>query len=104
MRLATLAPLLLAVSTLPAAARGGDQLDEKNSAALPLPALGGWVLDPDGETLIVSSPGTAEIISIDTSEGKESKRFKVDFQPTALALRGPSLYALGKGSSLLYVL
>jgi len=62
------------------------------------------VLYPDGETLIVSSPETAELIAIDTSHDKEIKRVKVSFRPTALALRGPSLYAVGKGSSLLYVL
>ena len=62
------------------------------------------MLSPDGETLIVSSPKTAEIIYIDTSQDKEVKRVKVNFQPAALALRGPSLYAVGKGSSLLYVL
>jgi hypothetical protein len=104
MRSAAIAPLLVALSALTAAAQGNVPLDDANSATIPLPTVGGWVLAPDGETLIVSSPQTAEIIYINTSEDKEVKRVKVDFQPAALALRGPSLYAVGKGSSLLYVL
>src|SRR3954468_15472791 len=104
MRSTAIAPLLLALSALPAAAQGNGPPDEVNSATIPLPAIGGWALSPDGETLIVSSPQTAEIIYINTSEDKEVNRVKVDFQSTALALRGPSLYAVGKGSSLLYVL
>jgi hypothetical protein len=104
MRAAVIAPLVLALVVVPALAAGDIKLDAANSTTLPLPALGGWVLSPDGETLIVSSPKTAEIIYIDTSKDKEVKRVKVNFQPAALALRGPALYALGKGSSLLYVL
>jgi len=98
-----IAPLLLALAVV-ARAEGDINLDAANSATLILPALGGWVLSPDGDTLILSSPKTAELIYIDTSHDKEVKRVKVKFQPTALALRGPSLYAVGKGSSLLYVL
>lgn len=104
MRPAMIAPLLLALAAASAVTAGDVNLDESNSAILPLPSLGGFALSPDGETLIVSSPKTAEIIYIDTSEDKEIKRVKVDFQPTALALRGPSLYAVGKGSSLIHVL
>jgi hypothetical protein len=104
MRPAVIAPLLLALSAVPALAQVDVKLDETNSTKLPLPAPGGWVLSPDGETLIVSSPKTAEIIYIDTSKEKEVKRVKVNFQPAALALRGTSLYAVAKGSSLLYVL
>ena len=104
MRPAVIAPLLLVLSAVPALAQVDVKLDETNSTTLPLPAPGGWVLSPDGETLIVSSPKTAEIIYIDTSKEKEVKRVKVKFQPAALALRGSSLYAVAKGSSLLYVL
>ena len=104
MRPAVITPLLLALSAMPALAQVDVKLDETNSTKLPLPAPGGWLLSPDGETLIVSSPKTAEIIYIDTSKEKEIKRVKVNFQPAALALRGSSLYAVAKGSSLLYVL
>jgi DNA-binding beta-propeller fold protein YncE len=104
MRPAVIAPLLFALSAVPALAQVDVRLDETNFTTLPLPAPGGWVLSPDGETLIVSSPKTAEIIYIDTSKEKEVKRVKVNFQPAALALRGSSLYAVAKGSSLLYVL
>jgi len=104
MRPAVIAPLLLALSAVPALAQVDVKLDATNSTTLPLPAPGDWVLSPDGETLIVSSPKTAEIIYIDTSKEKEVKRVKVNFQPATLALRGSSLYAVAKGSSLLYVL
>jgi hypothetical protein len=101
---AVIISLLLALSAAPALAQVDVKLDETNSKTLPLPAPGGWVLSSDGETLIVSSPKTAEIIYINTSEEKEVKRVKVKFQPAALALRGSSLYAVAKGSSLIYVL
>ncbi len=104
MRPVVIAFLLLAHSAVPALAQVDAKLDETNSTRLSLPAPGGWVLSPDGETLIISSPKTAEIIYIDTSKEKEIKRVKVNFQPSALALRGSSLYAVAKGSSVLYVL
>lgn len=104
MRRAVIAPLLLALSAAPALAQEVVKIDKTNSSTLPLPVPGGWVLSPDGETLIVSSPKTAEIIYIDTTNEKEAKRVKVNFQPAALALRGSSLYAVARGSSLLYVL
>jgi hypothetical protein len=104
MRAIVIAPFVLAIAAVPALAQGDINLDASNSTTLPLPALGGWVLSPDGETLIVSSPKTAEIIYVDTSHDNEIKRVKLRFQPAALAMRGPSLYAVGKGSSLLHVL
>ncbi len=104
MRPAVIASLVLALMAVPAFAQVDVNLDETNSTTLPLPPPGGWVLGPDGETLIVSSPKTAEIIYIDTSAEKEIKRVKVKFQPAALALRGSALYALSKGSSLINVL
>ena len=104
MRRVVIAPLLFALATVPALAQVDVKLDETNSTKLPLPAPGGWVLSPDGETLIISSPKTAEIIYIDTTKEKEVKRVKVKFQPAALALRSSSLYAVAKGSSMLYVL
>ena len=104
MRSAVLAPLVLTLMAVPALAQVDVKIDETNCKTLPLPGPGGWVLSPDGETLIVSSPKTTEIIYINTSEEKEIKRVKVKFQPAALALRGSSLYALSKGSSLINVL
>src|SRR5436305_2038127 len=103
MRVSTCALLMLGLLALPAVA-ADETLDDSNSTSIALPTLGGWVLAPDGETLIVSAPQNAELIYIDTTEAKELKRVKVDFQPGALALRSPSLFAVGKGSSLLYVL
>ncbi len=104
MRPTLIAPMLLALLAAPVLAQADAKLDETSSSKLSLPAPGGWVLSADGETLIISSPKTAEIIYIDTSKEKEVKRVKVKFQPAALALRGSSLYAVAKGSSMLYVL
>jgi hypothetical protein len=104
MRPSVIATALLAVAAASAVAGGDIALDETSSSTIALPALGGWVLSPDGETLIVSSTKTAELIYIDTLHDKEVKRVKVNFQPAALAQRGKMLYAVGKGSSLLYVL
>ena len=58
-------------------------------------------MSDDHETLIVSSPSSAELIFINTSDGTVIKKLKVDFNP-ALALHGSSLCAIGKGSALVY--
>jgi hypothetical protein len=104
MSFSVLGSLLLAIAVLPMGIDDGVKLDDTNSSSMPLPAPGGWVLLPDGETLVVSAPTAAELVFINTSEGQETKRVKVDFQPGALALRGSTLFALAKGSSLLFVL
>ena len=104
MRRRSLNILVLVLIAHPAMSQDTVKIDDTNSASIPLASAGGWVLRPDGETLIVSSPTTAELVYINTSEDKEIKRVKVDFQPAALALRGASLFAVAKGASMLYVL
>jgi hypothetical protein len=104
MRLIVAVPLFLAC--LPHHAHAQDERpgEGTDSGTIALSTPGGWVMSADGETLIVSSPSKAELIFINTSEGTVTKKFKVDFQPGPLALHGTALCAIGKGSSLVYVL
>ena len=104
MRFITTVSLLLALSTLPALAQDDRTSDGNDSRTIAISTPGGWVMSNDGETLIVSYPASAELVLINTSAGTVIKKLKVDFQPTRLALQGTSLCAIGKGSSLVYVL
>lgn len=104
MRLFSRVVAVLALMSFASGVHGGVEIDEANITSIPLPSLGGWVLAPDGSTLIVSCPQSAEVVWIDTVAGKELRRVAVDFQPMALALRNEDLFATGKGSSMLYAL
>jgi hypothetical protein len=71
---------------------------------LTVPQPGGWVMTPDGVTLILSAPEQGELLYIDTVKPRLLRRVEVDFKPGALALQGHDLYAAAQGSSLVYVL
>lgn len=73
-------------------------------ALLPLPAPGGWAMTPDNVTLIVSLPEQGKLVYFDTVAGKELNRVEVDFKPAALAIQGDTLFAAGKGTSMVYAL
>src|SRR5262245_62228448 len=90
--------LLLAALATPAAA---DPID---GTMLPLPAPGGWVMMPDGVTLIVSQPEKGELVYFDTVAEQEAKRVEVDFKPGAMAVQGDTLYVGAKGASMVYAL
>ena len=93
-------PILVAVlAGFPTAVAG-----PKPSATFKLPSVGGWVMTTDNITLIVSVPSKGELVYFDTVNDKEAKRVEVDFQPTALALQGQTLFAASKGSSEIYAL
>ena len=93
-------PILVAVlAGFPTAVAG-----PKPSATFKLPSVGGWVMTTDNIALIVSVPSKGELVYFDTVNDKEAKRVEVDFQPTALALQGQTLFAASKGSSEIYAL
>jgi hypothetical protein len=69
-----------------------------------MPFPGGFVMTPDLVTLIVSLPEQAQLIYVDTVEDRIAQRLTVDFQPTALALQGDTLFAATRGSALIYAL
>src|SRR5262249_1746557 len=73
-------------------------------AVLRLPPPSGWIMMPDGVTLIVSLAEKAQLVYIDTLAGKEIKRVDVDFKPGDLALQGETLFAAFKGASTVYSL
>ncbi|HVS39837.1 MAG TPA: hypothetical protein VMS17_30040 [Gemmataceae bacterium] len=66
-------------------------------------AVGGAVMLPDNQTLVVSLAADATLLYIDTAGEKESKRVQVEFQPAALAAQGDKLFAAAKGTSTVHV-
>ena len=64
---------------------------EGSEGPFDLPAIGGWVMAPDGQTLIVSTGSGGELVYFNTAAAKEDKRVEVDFQPTCLAIQGDNL-------------
>ena len=66
--------------------------------------VGGAVMLPDNQTLVVSVTPEATLLYVDTAAEKELKRVDVDFKPTALALQGDKLFAAAAGSSAVHVL
>jgi hypothetical protein len=79
-------------------------VEEDPATALALPNPGGWVLLPDGATLIVSLPEQAKLAYIDTVAHKETQRVELPFKPAALAYQGKLLLAAVQGAALLYAL
>ncbi len=79
-------------------------VQENTENTLAMPAPGGWVMLPDGVTLIVSQPDRAQLVYVDTAAVKETKRVDLEFKPGPLAFQGDKLFAAAQGSSLVYVL
>jgi predicted Zn finger-like uncharacterized protein len=79
-------------------------IQENAENTLAMPAPGGWVMLPDGVTLIVSQPDKAQLVYVDTAAIKETKRVDLDFKPGPLAFQEDKLFAAAQGSSLVYVL
>lgn len=78
--------------------------DAIEGTMLPLPAPGGWVMMPDGVTLIVSQPERGQLVYFDTVAEKEAKRVDLDFKPAAMTLQGDTLYVAAQGASSVYIL
>jgi hypothetical protein len=71
---------------------------------LSLPFPSGWVLAPDGVTLIVALGEQAQLVYFDTVAGKEVKRVDLDFQPGNLAVQSQTLFAATRGASAVHAL
>jgi hypothetical protein len=71
---------------------------------LSLPFPSGWVLAPDGVTLVVALGEQAQVVYFDTVVGKEVKRVDLDFQPGNLAVQGQTLFAATRGASAVHAL
>src|SRR5262245_44243460 len=69
-----------------------------------LPAMGGSAVSPDGSVLVVSLTAKTELVFFDTSSGKETKRVKVEFQPTQVAWGDKVLFVAQKGSGVVHIL
>ena len=93
-----LALLFLLCAAAPAAAA-----DPIEGTVVPFPAPDGWVVHPDGVTLITSAAATGELVFVDTVTEQE-RRVAVDFKPGALALQGNTLFAAAKGGAVVYAL
>ncbi len=67
-----------------------------------LPRLGGWTLLDDQRTLVAALTEKAELIHIDTVDGAELRRDRLEFQPGSMASQGRTLYVIRANSSFLY--
>jgi predicted Zn finger-like uncharacterized protein len=72
--------------------------------ALALPSIAGWVMLPDGITLIVALPDQAQLAYIDTVANRELKRVALPFKPDRLAVQGKHLFASAQGTSVVHAL
>jgi hypothetical protein len=77
---------------------------EDKRGDLVLPNIGGWVMLPDGVTLIVALPEEAKLAYIDTVANKELKRTAQSFKPDRLAVQGRHLCASVQGASTIHIL
>jgi hypothetical protein len=66
--------------------------------------IGGWLLAPDQETLMLAETVKKAIVFIDTTSGNEVRRLPLDFEPGALALQKETLFVARNGSSIVYAL
>ena len=62
-------------------------------AQFELAAIGGAAISPDNTTLVVSQTTKTELVYFDTVAGKETKRVKVEFQPTELVWGDKAIFA-----------
>lgn len=65
---------------------------------------GGFAVTSDMVGLVVSQPDSVELVYFNTLTEKEVKRVEMDFKPGALAIKEKTLFAAGKGSSVVYQL
>lgn len=79
-------------------------VEEDPAATLALSKPAGWVLLPDGVTLIVALPEQGKLAYIDTLANKEIKRVDLPFKPGPLAFQGKLLFAGVQGAAVLHVL
>lgn len=92
-----------AISALLAfAARGQESGLDHTMYRMGIP--GGFAITPDLVGLIVSQPESVELVYFNTLTEKEVKRVEMDFKPGALAIKEKTLFAAGKGSSVVYQL
>src|SRR5262249_21574705 len=91
-RLVCLAGLLFAVNAAPA------------QTMIELPAFGGMGMAPDGKTLIATVPSAGQLVYIDTVGEKVAKKVELEFQPSAIARQGKTLFVATSGSPVIHVL
>ncbi len=64
----------------------------------------GWVLLPDGSTLVIAMSDSAELLYLDTVAEKELKRVTLEFKPGAIVLHRNMLYVSAQGASFVYAI
>ena len=83
---------------------GAAQEKKKVGArSLPLPAIGGWVMLPDGVTLVVGLPN-GKLAYIDTVAVKEVKQVEAPVRPDHIAVRGGQLFVATAEGNVVHVL
>jgi hypothetical protein len=92
------------VGAIPLAGVPRVSADEERGKDPVFPGIGGWVVLPDGETLIVALPERAELAYVDTVAHKELKRVTLPFKPDHLAVQGDLLCVSVQGGSEIHIL
>ena len=95
---------LLAVLLVTASLKSALAADPIEGTMIPLPAPRGWVMLPDGVTLIVSQPNKGQLVFFDTIEEKETHRWELDFKPMAMVVQGDTLFVGVQGASVVHAL
>jgi hypothetical protein len=67
-------------------------------------SIGGMVVLPDGQTLVVSVPSKGTLVYYDTDAEKETKTVELDFKPAALVVHGEKLFVSTKGAATVHIL
>src|ERR1700722_7256971 len=88
----------------PVTARSTHAAEISEPATLRIGKIGGWLLAPDQETLMLAETVKKAIAFIDTTSGNEVRRLPLDFEPGALALQKETLFVAGNGSSIVHAL
>lgn len=83
---------------------GATEAPADGTVSFTLPPVGGWIVDADGSTLILSLPERTELAWFSTVENKELRRTTLDFKPGWLARQGTTLFVTASGASLMYAL
>ena len=105
-RTGAIATLVMAigVGAIPLAGVPNVLADEERGKDPVFPGIGGWVVLPDGETLVIAVPERAELAYVDTVAHKELKHVTLPFKPDHLALQGDLLCVSVQGGSEIHIL
>jgi hypothetical protein len=77
---------------------------EDSGSSLALGKPGGWLMLPDGVTLVAALPDQGRLSFIDTVEFKETRHVDVPFKPGVVAQQGKQLFVAVQGAAMVHVI